>query len=359
VPANVNTNGMITSVDRPGLRVVTADASSVQTSSLGLNAMLDGVFSSLAQRNSGSTHSAPLEPLGYFARPEDPEAFAFLDETQSVVRPRAWLNAFGGLSTASIGAGGQANSRLGGLAAGIDIPVGQSDTVGIFAGAAKGRTLAGSTEVGEESGFAGLYGNHQFDDFTLDMALVLGSSRYTRARSILDGTVPGGVATASADYNGFFISPEVGLERQLDVNGQAIAVRGALQYAGLFVDGYTETGSVGALAMDSSSVQQVTAKASVAVPLLVYSDANITTRLTPRLGVDVTTQFGDQIVTGALAGAPISFVGDAGPSVKLSAGAQLEHQVSDRWSLIADVEGSVSSGDFAAGQGSLTFNVKF
>ncbi|MDB5535592.1 MAG: hypothetical protein JWQ65_467, partial [Devosia sp.] len=289
----------------------------------------------------------------------EPEAFAFLDETQSVVRPRAWLNAFGGLSTASLNAGTQASSRLGGLAIGIDVPLGQSDTVGIFGGAAKGRTLAGSTDVGEESGFAGLYGSHQFDDYALDMALVFGATRYTSTRSILDSTVPGGVATASADYNGFFVSPEIGLGRQFDVDGQAIAVRGALQYAGLFVDGYTESGSVGALSLDQRSAQQVTAKASIALPLLVYSDADITTRLTPRLGVDVTTQFGDQIVTGTLAGTPISFAGNSGPSLKLSAGAQLEHQVSDRWSLIADLEGSISSGNVSAGQASLALNVKF
>lgn len=357
VPANVHANGLIVGVDQSALKVVAADASSAKVSGLDVDALLDSVFSSLNNRATGD--SAPLDPLGYSAERRGAEAFAFLDESQSLAQPSAWLKLFGGVSKLELPTGVQASSQMGGLIAGIEMPLTQLDTAGFFLGGATGSTSAGSADITQNSGFAGFYSEHHFDQYALDMALVLGGTHYSGVRSVIDNTLPGGVTTANADYNGFFVSPELGLSRDFDLGGQALEVRGSLQYAGMFLEGYSETGPGGSLTIDPRSVHQLTAKVSLATPFLLHSDAGTITRLTPRIGIDGSTQYGDQVVTGSLAGTPVSFNASSGPALTLSAGAQLEHRVADRWSIIGDLEGTGSPSKLLGAQASLQFKLNF
>jgi hypothetical protein len=358
LPGTINADGMILAVDQTTLKVVTADASAVQAAGLELDALLDNVFNSVGHRTAGGKRISS-EPLGYAASPPSPAAVAALDEAQELIQPRAWLNAFGGVSRLELAAGGQASSRIGGLVAGIDIATTSSDTAGLLLGGAMSATSVDGADVTANAGFAGIYGTYRFDQSALDLALLLGATRYSSERTVLDNTVLGGVTTALADYNGYFIAPEIGLGRDLDLGGQTVNVRGALQYTGLFFDGYSETGSAGDLTIAAREAHRLTAKASIAAPLVLFSDADAVTRLTPRLGLDGSLQVGDQVVSGSLAGTPLSLDTSSGASARLSAGMQFEHLASDRWSVIADVEGRVSSNKSLAAQASLEFRLHF
>ncbi|WP_439600116.1 autotransporter outer membrane beta-barrel domain-containing protein [Devosia sp.] len=357
LPGTINADGMLLAVDPSALKVVTADASSIEVTGTEVDALLDSVFNALGNRAAGSTRAMSSEPLGYYAAAQGPAAFAVAGEAPA--GPRAWLNAFGGVSQLELAAGGQASSRIGGLVAGIDIATTPSDTAGLLVGGAMSATSVDGADVTANAGFAGIYGTYRFDQSALDLALLLGATRYSSERTVIDNTVLGGVTTALADYNGYFIAPEIGLGRDLDLGGQTVKVRGALRYAGLFFDGYSETGSAGDLTIAAREAHQLTAKASIAMPFVLFGDAEAVTRLTPRLGIDGSLQVGDQVVSGALAGTPISLDTSSGASARLSAGMQFEHLVSDRWSVIADVEGGMSSNKSLAAQASLEFRLHF
>jgi hypothetical protein len=357
LPGTIDANGMLLAVDSSNLKVVTADASSIEVTGTEVDALLDSVFNTLGNRAAGSTRAMSSEPLGYYAAPQGPAVFAVAGEAPA--GPRAWLNAFGGVSQLELAAGGQALSRIGGLVAGIDIATTSSDTAGLLLGGAMSATAVDGADVTANAGFAGIYGTYRFDQSALDLALLLGATRYSSERTVLDNTMVGGVTTALADYNGYFIAPEIGLGRDLDLGGQTVKVRGALRYTGLFFDGYSETGSAGDLTIAAREAHQLTAKVSIAMPLVLFGDAEAVTRLTPRLGIDGSLQVGDQVVSGSLAGTPISLDTSSGASARLSAGMQFEHLVSDRWSVIADVEGGMSSNKSLAAQASLEFRLHF
>ncbi len=357
LPGTIDANGMLLAVDSSNLKVVTADASSIEVTGTEVDALLDSVFNALGNRAAGSTAAMSSEPLGYYAAPQGPAAFAVAGEAPA--GPRAWLNAFGGVSQLELAAGGQASSRIGGLVAGIDIATTSSDTAGLLLGGAMSATAVDGADVTANAGFAGIYGTYRFDQSALDLALLLGATRYSSERTVLDNTVLGGVTTALADYNGYFIAPEIGLGHDLDLGGQTVKVRGALRYTGLFFDGYSETGSAGDLTIAAREAHQLTAKASIAMPFVLFGDAEAVTRLTPRLGIDGSLQVGDQVVSGSLAGTPISLDTSSGATARLSAGMQFEHLVSDRWSVIADVEGGMSSNKSLAAQASLEFRLHF
>jgi hypothetical protein len=113
------------------------------------------------------------------------------------------------------------------------------------------------------------------------------------------------------------------------------------------------------LEIDPRRASQLTAKLSIATPFLIYADDDATTYFTPRLGVDGSTQFGDQVVSGSLVGAPIRFDAISGAALTLAAGAQIEHRVSDRWSLRGDLEGRGAPGKELGVQASLEFKLNF
>jgi len=364
IPSRINANGAVVAIDPTALRVATADVSAASTTGAQIDALLDSVFTALENRprvgiGSSGASSAAAAPLGYAASPLAPEAFAFLDDTNALQQPVAWLNGFGGFSRRDLPTGLEMSSRMAGLVAGVEFPVSATDTFGLMFGGALGTTSAGSTSTNASSGFAGLYGTHRFDPVTLDAALFFGGTQLGSRRAIIDNTIAGGISTATADYHALFIAPEIGLSNDFEFGGQAITARGALQYAGIFTDGYTEQGSAGGLTIAAQAAHQVTAKLSLAVPFVLSSDSNATTTITPRLGVDGTGQFGDRVVTGTLAGTPIRFDATNGSGIGVSAGMQFEHQVTDRWSVVADASAGLGSGGQVDGQAGLSLRVGF
>ncbi|MEP0520143.1 MAG: autotransporter domain-containing protein, partial [Hyphomicrobiales bacterium] len=77
-------------------------------------------------------------------------------------------------------------------------------------------------------------------------------------------------------------------------------------YAGLFLDGYTETGTTNPLTLDDRDVHIASARAALALPFeAIHANGALTTvRLIG--GVEVRTQFGDDAISGTLLGQSVS-----------------------------------------------------
>lgn len=361
MPGTINVDGMVHAIDHASMRVVTADVSTPKASGTELGALLDIVFGALATRGTAGTNTAPIAPLGYAASPAGHEAFAFLDENQNVVQAEAWLRGFGSRSaTPSPTTPFTHENRVIGAMAGLDLPLTATDTFGFFLGNAWGRSDTGAAGGADENTIlGGLYSSHRFGLTTLDLALAFGSTRYNSTRPVADNMAPGGMAMARADFGGTFFAPELGLTHELHLGQQAIQLGGSLRYAGLFLDGYSETGTVGALTLDPRATHQLTARASIAIPFELSGDTETITRLTPKLGIEATTHFGDPNITGSLLGNAIRFNADTGTSIKALGGLRLEHEVAGKWSLFGEAEAGLATHGATHARASAGFNASF
>ncbi|RBW54996.1 autotransporter outer membrane beta-barrel domain-containing protein [Ruegeria sp. A3M17] len=123
----------------------------------------------------------------------------------------------------------------------------------------------------------------------------------------LRGGGSGGVETISADFDGWFVNPAVTITKPTQIAGHAIEGSFGVQYAGLFLDSYTETGTASPQTIDSRTVHMGIARLKLAAPKQkITGDGSI---LTYRLqaGLDARTNFGGDSIDGVLLGQNISF----------------------------------------------------
>lgn len=133
-------------------------------------------------------------------------------------------------------------SVAGGFMGGVDWTEQNGELIGIMAGYGVGKidTAGAFGQEIDTSTFAiGVYGRKNHHDLLLDYKLTAGVIGFDSVRQVSSG---GGTATATADYNGVFIAPEVTFIREYDAARSLFT----LGYTGLFIDGYTETGGSGA-----------------------------------------------------------------------------------------------------------------
>ena len=182
-----------------------------------------------------------------------------------------------------------------------------------------------------------------------------GWSTYDLTRNVANNTAPGGVQTASADYGGYFIAPELAVSHTTSINGHEVVPSVRLGYAGTQLDGYTESGAAGGLTVDDRYVHLVIGRFQVAVPVRipVYAD---TVRFEPYVGVEGRARLDDSDVDAVLLGQTINFDAGGEDSVGAAlAGFELSALIADSMFLFGRVEGSVetNSGRTISGQAGL------
>jgi hypothetical protein len=137
----------------------------------------------------------------------------------------------------------------------------------------------------------------------------------SQERITANNLVAGGLETASADFGGWFINPQLTATNTMVLGSTATTMGFALSrveqsltlsYASLFLDGYTETGTTNPLTLNDRDIHVASARATLALPFeRVEADGALTTvRLIG--GVQARTQFGDDGVSGTLLGQAVS-----------------------------------------------------
>lgn len=138
-----------------------------------------------------------------------------------------------------------------GVATGYDWQPSSALTLGAMVGYGTGSfdtdsRFAGSFDNSADGAFAGFYGradlaNSMFVDFALSSGLL----SHSDSRFVNDNLAPLGVSSASADYDSWWLSPELTLGMEIsDVMGSqwSYIPSASIRYALQSVDGYTETG---------------------------------------------------------------------------------------------------------------------
>ncbi|MGD1888100.1 MAG: autotransporter domain-containing protein [Cohaesibacteraceae bacterium] len=165
--------------------------------------------------------------------------------------------------------------------------------------------------------FAGVDGWRDLADYDVSWGLTTGVLFNQAERSVANNLVAGGLERAKADYTGFFLSPDIEVSTQVAnslagtdlfgwTTGSFFEPTLALQYTGVFANGYTETGTTNPLTLDSRTLHLGSARGTVTLPFerMLSSGQQATLRLT--LGAELRAQLGDDSLTGTLLGQSVS-----------------------------------------------------
>lgn len=170
---------------------------------------------------------------------------AQLEMNNDEIQQNWWLEGFGGLSrTDALAPTATVNHQFGGLMTGIDATVRSGLELGLFAGMSAGVldvAVKNGQQVSSTSYFAGAYGQFDADAFYLNFGLTAGMSTNDSTRLVAHNYVEGGLHTADASFNSYFLSPEVTIGTET-MNTGDIGFKPSLRlrYSFLKSDGYTE-----------------------------------------------------------------------------------------------------------------------
>lgn len=326
-----------------GNRVAVLDPTNLANHTEMLVDLTDGIFSTLQGRIAGlSAGSSGASSAGGFPAPMNLGARAPRAEPAPARNAgQYWAQAFGS-HRGQQGSSATASSEqeVAGFVSGLDAHVSATTLAGFFAGGAWGDAKAdlASQSTDAESYFGGAYLSASFGATSFDLAIVGGRSTFDRDRRIANNTLPTGLESATAEYDGWFISPEARLTEHLRLGGQKIEASVSARYAGLFLDGFTETGATDGLSIDSRDLHLGVARATLALPLE-HTGNGWLARLTLAGGVEGRTQIGDAGATGVLLGQGIDFEPGDDDAVGVFAGATAEVVTASGTSVFAQFEG--------------------
>ncbi|WP_169054241.1 autotransporter outer membrane beta-barrel domain-containing protein [Nitratireductor sp. XY-223] len=337
-------NGIIYTVDPTGFAL---SQSFVQTTA---DAVHDAVREGVG---AGNRFGGGFSGTGTFAYGDGAPGF---DQTG----PRGWVSGFGGYqSQDGSGAITGGNQAYGGVVAGGGF-ASEDRMYGVFAGGSFTRqeTDHDTQTIDAASAYGGIYGGARSGAYWIDGSLMAGYSDFSSDRSVANNMVAGGLQTASADYDGYFISPSVTVGRSV---GERTEISVGGQYAGLFLDGYTETGSAANLTVASRDVHAAAVRVKAAYLARQRQTDSGLVSLETWAGVDGVFNLGGDGVDVVLAGTPLNFAASFADASAIGfAGIGVNHRpTGGNWSLNASLEGRYGTDAYAEIRAAATATRRF
>ncbi len=173
-----------------------------------------------------------------------------------------WLGGFGGWSGyGAIGVNNDYTNANGGVAGGVSFDVNNSLNIGLMTAYLANNFVANSAwmtsqTITGQGGVVGVYGNAKLDNFFADFAIYAGAQNNDSSRLVNDNLAPLGIDYADANYNSWFIAPELRIGVDIATDGEwtltpSVSGRISMQQ----IDGYTETGSNANATIGARNVQ--------------------------------------------------------------------------------------------------------
>ncbi len=197
---------------------------------------------------------------------------------------------------------GSDTKYFGGVA-GIDGWVMPGVRIGAFGGASQADLDVdfNSQDIEADSAFGGAYASFVQNGFFAHLMVTAGRTDYDSKRRVANNLVATGIETATASYDGTFISPELTVGTSVSLGGVALEPSARGRYANLSLGGYSETGASDNLTVHGRDVSLWLGRLQLAMPI--SSEAGT---LSPRVGVEAWSSNNDN-VSAVLLGQAISF----------------------------------------------------
>lgn len=195
---------------------------------------------------------------------------------------------------------------------GIDYTNQLGTKLGAYAGIGFSHTKIGTTlphEIDSDNYFAGIYSLFTAHDLNVGVDVQLGQMQFESARMLSNNNVAGGVETASADFDSVYFAPSIRVSKEIiSEAGFSVIPSLTLGYAGIYVDGYTETGSSANATIASRTIHQFQGRAQLATRFDWTADNDVDYIFMPYAGLEGRLLSGDvDQVTGSITGTTTTF----------------------------------------------------
>ncbi len=342
-PEEIIGGATIVSLNDDGTSIAIVDPTTAGAQGTSTNDVSKSIFKAIT-RNFGGADTAQVTRLGFFP------------DTTATPEKRAWGSFFGGRSTFDGNASlASYENRHGGFIAGIEH--GSIDTggaIGFFGGYAQNNLeiAGGTTETDTNSLFGGVYLKKGLGVFDVNAALTFGVSDSKSQRTV-------GGSTALGDFSGYFISPAVEVSTPISaLKSLPLIASLGVNYTGVFLDGYTETGTGAPLTVGDNDQHFLGVRAELTAPFKFVNDDGAAISFDVRTGVDSEFNIGSGDVSASVSNTPFTISAQGDDKVSGFLGFDLKYESLSGFSTVrfsAEAQSDFQENFEAVGEVRVTF----